>query len=402
MNNRKAYIITGILIVCIITIFSIGIVMANNRQEPLLQFKENYPEHSVVNNTVVTDIPENPSVVNYDIPVSDSIAHHIKTPEKVNAWYMSAGTASDPSLRTNIINTIPGTTINALVIDIKDATGKISFSIDDPIINELGSSKNLIKYLPEFIQELHEKNIYVIGRISVFQDPYAVIKKPEWALKSKKTRTPWKDKKGLSFLDPTNQDVWNYIVSIATKSYELGFDEINFDYIRFPSDGNIRDISYPNSEISKSDLIKIFFEHLDKNVRQQGIPTSADLFGMVTNTTDDMGIGQVLEKAMPYFDYIAPMIYPSHYPKGFHGFANPAAKPYDIITIAMNQGVSRAVAAGFTTAKFRPWIQDFNLGSKYTAPMIEGQIRALHEQGIDSYMSWNASNIYTINGYTTH
>jgi hypothetical protein len=123
---------------------------------------------------------------------------------------------------------------------------------------------------------------------------------------------------------------------------------------------------------------------------------------MVTNTTDDMGIGQVLEKAMPYFDYIAPMIYPSHYPKGFHGFANPAAKPYDIITIAMNQGVSRAVAAGFTTAKFRPWIQDFNLGSKYTAPMIEGQIRALHEQGIDSYMSWNASNIYTINGYTTH
>ncbi len=115
-----------------------------------------------------------------------------------------------------------------------------------------------------------------------------------------------------------------------------------------------------------------------------------------------MGIGQVLEKAMPYFDFIAPMIYPSHYPKGFHGFANPAAKPYDIVTIAMSQGVKRAIESGFTPAKFRPWIQDFDLGATYTALMIQDQIKALREQGIDSYMSWDPANTYTLNGYTTH
>ncbi len=403
MSDRTAYILTGILIVCIITIFSVGIVMANNRSESLLQFKS-VSSKEIARKPNLTNSPQEdvPIVIQTPEPVQQPMTIHIKTPETVRAWYISAWTASGQATRAKIIEKIPGTTINALVIDIKDATGKISFTIDDPIINELGSSENLIKDLPEFIQELHAKNIYVIGRISVFQDPYAVIKKPEWALKSKKTGTPWKDKKGLSFLDPTNPDVWDYITTIATKSYAAGFDEINFDYVRFPSDGNIADITYPNPETSKSDLLEKFFTHIDTEVRKKGIPTSADLFGLVTNTTDDMGIGQVLEKAMPYFDFIAPMVYPSHYPKGFHGFANPAAKPYDIITIAMSQGVDRAVVLGFTATKFRPWIQDFDLGATYTASMIQDQIKALHEQGIDSYMSWDPANTYTVDGYTTH
>jgi hypothetical protein len=397
MNNRTAYVLTGILIVCIITIFSVGMVRAYSNKV----LSQKYLPVAITSDIPELDIPAN-TQESIQVLMPESNSNHIATPESVRAWYMSAWTASSKSARSKIINVIPETTINALVIDIKDSTGKISFTIDDPIINELGSSENLIKDLPEFIKELHGKNIYVIGRISTFQDPYAVIKKPEWALKSKKTGAPWKDKKGLSFLDPTNPEVSDYVTAIAIKSYEAGFDEINFDYVRFPSDGDIKDIVYPNPTMSKSDHIKKFFEHLDKNIRKQGIPTSADLFGLVTNTTDDMGIGQVLEKAMPYFDFIAPMIYPSHYPKGFHGFANPATKPYDIITIAMSQGVDRAVVSGFTATKFRPWIQDFDLGATYTASMIQDQIKALHEQGIDSYMSWDPANTYTVDGYTPY
>jgi hypothetical protein len=146
-------------------------------------------------------------------------------------------------------------------------------------------------------------------------------------------------------------------------------------------------------------LLERFFQHVDTHVRKQGIPTSADLFGLTTNTTDDMGIGQVLEKAMPYFDFIAPMIYPSHYPKNFQGYPNPATKPYEIVTFAMKQGVERASVVGFGPEKFRPWIQDFDLGADYTAAMVQDQIRALDELGISSYMVWDPSNKYTVGAY---
>jgi hypothetical protein len=127
--------------------------------------------------------------------------------------------------------------------------------------------------------------------------------------------------------------------------------------------------------------------------------TSADLFGMTTNNTDDLGIGQVLEKALPYFDFIAPMIYPSHYPKGFHGIANPAEKPYEIITIAMKKGIERASVMGYGPEKFRPWIQDFNLGAIYTESMVRAQINALENLGIYSYMSWDPANKYKKGAY---
>jgi len=302
-------------------------------------------------------------------------------------------------MRQKIVDLVDSSKINAVVIDIKDATGRVSFLVNDPVISDTGSPKDLIKDISGLIQTLHEKNIYVIGRISVFQDPYLTKLKPEWAIKTKSTGAVWKDRKGLSFLAPTKQDVWNYVVHLAQYSHNQGFDEINFDYIRFPSDGNISDISYPTSAGSKSDANEQFFIHLHDEMKNSEITTSADLFGLTTEARDDMGIGQVLEKALPHFDFIAPMIYPSHYPKGYQGFKNPAEKPYDVVSIAMKKGVERAVALGMDATKFRPWIQDFNMGATYTAAMVQDQIRALHEQGIDSYMVWDPANTYTTEAY---
>jgi hypothetical protein len=359
---------------------------------------------NTVNNTTddsaVTDLMNDTEKNNNLIP-TDPIptASHLKTPTEVRALYMSSWVASTPSMRDHIIELVDTTNINALVIDIKDATGKISFTVNDELIANIGSSQNLIKDISGLIETLHAKNIYVIGRISTFQDPYLTKLKPEWSLRSKKTGEPWKDRKGLSFLDPTKPEVWDYVTRLAQASYNVGFDEINFDYIRFPSDGNIDDILYPDASVSRSDLLERFFQHVDTHVRKQGIPTSADLFGLTTNTTDDMGIGQVLEKAMPYFDFIAPMIYPSHYPKNFQGYPNPATKPYEIVTFAMKQGVERASVVGFGPEKFRPWIQDFDLGADYTAAMVQDQIRALDELGISSYMVWDPSNKYTVGAY---
>jgi hypothetical protein len=158
----------------------------------------------------------------------------------------------------------------------------------------------------------------------------------------------------------------------------------------------MKDIYYPKTlDQSKSETLASFFKYLNDNLRANGIKTSADLFGMTTSVKDDMGIGQVLEKALPYFDYIAPMIYPSHYPSGFEGFKNPASYPYEVIYKAMNDGVVRAETASSTKDKFRPWIQDFDLGADYGVTEIKAQIKALNDLGLYSYMVWSPSNRYT-------
>ncbi len=391
--EKKAFWIIGGLGIIIIVLLFVGVVLAEKSDTK--QALQNYADAQ----TPVGDMVA-PQVIDPIPPAEPQpVVTHITTPTNVRALYMSAWVASTPSMRQKIVDLVDSSKINAVVIDIKDATGRVSFLVNDPVISDTGSPKDLIKDISGLIQTLHEKNIYVIGRISVFQDPYLTKLKPEWAIKTKSTGAVWKDRKGLSFLDPTKQDVWNYVVHLAQYSHNQGFDEINFDYIRFPSDGNISDISYPTSAGSKSDAIEQFFIHLHDEMKNSEITTSADLFGLTTEAKDDMGIGQVLEKALPHFDFIAPMIYPSHYPKGYQGFKNPAEKPYDVVSIAMKKGVERAVALGMDATKFRPWIQDFNMGATYTAAMVQDQIRALSEQGIDSYMVWDPANTYTTEAY---
>ncbi len=252
------------------------------------------------------------------------------------------------------------------------------------------------------IKTLHDKNIYVIGRIAVFQDPYLTHAYPQWAINKKSDGSIWKDRKGLSFLDPTKKPVWDYMTNLAIGSYEAGFDEINFDYVRFPSDGNIQDISYPtDGNLTRADHIENFFAYLNNQLRvERNIPTSADLFGMTTTNTDDLGIGQVLVRALPYFDYIAPMVYPSHYPKNFHNFANPAAHPGEIVTIAMQGGIDQAKTLNMEPSVFRPWIQDFNMGAQYGITEVRAQINALEKLGIHSYMVWDPGNSYTVGAYS--
>jgi hypothetical protein len=338
---------------------------------------------------------ESPMLVSPEVTSLE--AEHIVTPEAVRAVYMSSWVASTKNLRDNIVAMIDETELNAVVIDIKDSTGKVSFLVEDEILKTYGSSENRIKDIQVFIEELHEKDIYVIGRISVFQDPYLSVSRPDLAVTRKSDGGVWKDRKGLSFLHPLEKEVWDYTIALARESHRIGFDEINFDYIRFPSDGNINDINYRLAEgQTRADALETFFAYLHGALTKDGIISSADLFGMTTtDMTTDLGIGQVLEQAMPYFDYIAPMVYPSHYPAGWNGYAEPAKNPYDIISLSMKGAVERAIAAGFDADKMRPWLQDFNLGATYTSDMVRKQIEATYDQGMDSWMMWDPGNSYT-------
>src|SRR3989344_3994596 len=327
------------------------------------------------------------------------VVAHIATPEPLKALYMTSCVAATPAWRTSLKELIETTELNAVVIDIKDYTGTISFPNDFP----KGTSQRgcVIADLKEFIAELHSGNIYVIGRISVFQDLSYTQLFPELAVKSMSTGGIWKDHKGISFIDVGAKPYWDYIIDISVTSYALGFDELNYDYIRYPSDGNMQDANYTwmNASSTRPEMLENFFSYLDSNMSDSGAVLSADLFGMTTTVTTDLGIGQVLEKALPYFDYVAPMVYPSHYPNGWNNFANPADYPYEVIKASMSVGREREIAlnvanglATSTPSKLRPWLQDFNLGATYDAPKVRAQIQATYDIGLTSWMLWSAAN----------
>lgn len=344
------------------------------------------------------------------------VATHLKTPPTVKAIYMTACVASTPDFRNTLTRLIDETEINSVVIDIKDYTGSISFATEEPLFSEAERKGCFAPDMREFIGVLHDKGVYVIGRVTVFQDPIMARKRPDLAIQRESDKSVWRDYKGLSFIDVSAREYWDYIITLTKVSYRAGFDEINFDYIRFPSDGNMTDIYYPWSEerilldpqLGKAQALEDFFAYLESRLKDSGPSTgstgspqassgqapvlSADFFGMTTTNTDDLNIGQVLERALPYFDYIAPMVYPSHYPPNFIGLSNPAANPYTVVKYSLDKAFERASS---TPEKIRPWLQDFDLGAIYTSEMVRAQIQATYDAGFSSWMLWDAANTYT-------
>lgn len=388
-----AFIICGAIVYyCLPMVFgrvkydsTVPILVANEIKDKnkISEIEENLTEDSVI-------LAE--TIDKEEVPVT-----HISTPKALKAVYISSWVAGSPNFRDSVIKIIDTTELNAIVIDVKDSTGKISFKINDADLIEIGAMENRISNIRALTALLHKKNIYVIGRISVFQDPYLAKKKPEWAITKKSDGNIWKDRKGLSFLDPANKEVSNYIINLARHSYDLGFDEINFDYIRYPSDGDMKDINYHLKEgVTRADNIETFFKYLSSEMKKDvNIPISADLFGLTTEAKDDMGIGQVWEKAIPHFDFVSPMVYPSHYPPGTSGYKNPALYPYEIINKALASAVIRTKAINQDILKIRPWLQDFDMGATYTKEMVRAQIKATYDNGLTSWMLWDPSNKYT-------
>ncbi len=320
---------------------------------------------------------------------------HIKTPQEVKAIYMSSWVAGTPSIRQKLIDLIDATELNAVVIDVKDNTGIITWD-------------ERVRDLPELIDELHKKDIYVIARISAFQDPAYVKAHPEQAVLSKITGGIWKDHKGIPWVDTGSTDMWKYVEKISKESYARGFDEINLDYIRFPTDGALADMVFPISgERAKTDkpgIVGDFYRYITNSLRADGIPVSGDLFGIIMVTDVDIKtLGQDLAVALQTFDYVAPMVYPSHFYKGTAGYDNPAANPGPIISYSMGKGVEIADRVASSTgqststirAKLRPWYQDFDMGATYTAEMVRAQITAGEKLGINSWMLWDPANKYT-------
>jgi hypothetical protein len=190
----------------------------------------------------------------------------------------------------------------------------------------------------------------------------------------------------------------NLLIMLSKNYNNIGnlyFDELNFDYVRFPSDGNMQDIYYKLMDgKNRREVMKEFFSYLKNSFKDIEVPISVDLFGYTTTNSDDLGIGQVLEDALTTVDFVCPMVYPSHYGSGFIGIDKPAKYPYEVVKYSMQHAVDKALNASSSPAKLRPWLQSFDLGAEYTPAMVRAQMQAVYDAKLDSWMLWNAGSEY--------
>lgn len=326
-------------------------------------------------------------------------------PVKVKGIYISAYVAGTKSMMDEIIRHIDETEINAVVIDVKDDNGRITFSMDAPVVKEIGAVKRFIPDMEGLMKKLKEHNIYTIARVVAFRDPYLPEQKPELALKLA-DGSIYRDNKGLAWVNPYKKEIWDYLVEVGIGAHEAGFDEVQFDYIRFSTEKGVGSVVYDEADVqgrSKTDIITEFIDYAYNRLQKEGIYVAADVFGaIIAGGVDSDAVGQSYGDMAEHLDYICPMIYPSHYGDGYFGIDHPDAQPYDTIFAAL-QG-SRLELGGHKKAGggpivVRPWLQDFTASYlehyiEYGPDQVREQIQAVYDAGYDEWMLWSAACRY--------
>ena len=350
---------------------------------------------------VKKELPARPTVSTApSVPATAALSHPASRRELLNTEmrgiYLSSWTAGVKRFY-DLTDLVARSDLNTVVIDVKDSSGKVGYDSTVPLVAEIGSHERRIGDLDRILAHCRAKGIHTIARIAVFQDPVLARAKPHLGVGSTGGGV-WKDRKGLSWVDPASREVWAYNVAIAKEAAARGFDEVQFDYVRFPTDGKLQKMRYPvyRGDVPKHQVIRDFFQYVDGELKQVNVLVSADIFGMTVMTEDDLNIGQRIEDIADFVDYICPMIYPSHFPRGHLGLKNPAEHPYRIIYDSCMRGMKRLEGK---RAKLRPWLQDFKLGAAYDTAMVRDQIRAARDARVAGFLIWNARNVYTEAAY---
>ncbi len=310
---------------------------------------------------------------------------------KVKGIYVSGWIAGVSEKINNLIRMVDNTELNSMVIDIKDQLGYISYNTDIELARNISANKNKIKDIRSLITRIHSRGIYIIGRIAVFKDPLLAQNRPDLALTLISSQSV--KYKSTNWVYPGNQEVWEYNIDLAREAIRLGFDEIQFDYIRFPALAGQHYQAVLESGENKSMLINNFLSEARTSLDQLKAPLSIDVFGLTTSVNDDLGIGQNFFELSNYVSIISPMVYPSHYSQGNYGIPVPATEPYRVIFRSIGDAMKKI--AGKNNVSVRPWLQDFTLKHQYTAKEVKAQIEALNDLGIKEWLLWNPSSHYT-------
>lgn len=328
----------------------------------------------------------------------EATVEHVPLPDEVRGIYWTVGTAGNNRAQ-ELLSYMKDTGLNTAVIDLKLDNGALAFKPEAESLQQYAQEDPAVEDFPMLLQQLGNENIYRIARIAVMRDTTFARQHPDHAM-HRAGGGLWRDNTGAAWVDPASPLVAEYAKTLAREAYAMGFDEVQFDYVRFASDGALSAIRYTQYDQNepKEDVMKRYFDNMG-SLRDEGIPISFDVFGMTFWSASDFNIGQQLEDVYPNADFVSPMVYPSHYPPGFQGFGNPALYPYEIVKRSLDKGAELLETDNFidqkeSRPKFRPWIQDFDIGAVYTAPRIEAQIKAARDANASGWMLWNARNVY--------
>ncbi|MEX1258303.1 MAG: putative glycoside hydrolase [Gemmatimonadota bacterium] len=310
----------------------------------------------------------------------------------VNAW--AAGSARRSQ---ELIELARRTELNTLVIDVKDATGYVSYPTSVALAREIGADRDVrVRDVRDLLTRMAEAGLWPVARIVVFKDPLLARARPDHAVQGPEGGA-WVDGKGDLWVNPWDVRTWDYHVAIAREAVALGFREIQWDYIRFPDRPaeEMASTVYPGANgRARSAAVRGFLLHAREGLEDLGVPVTADVFGVTTTSTRDVGIGQVWESFIDVVDAALPMVYPSHYWEGSFGFQNPNAYPYEIVRRALTDALRRTEPIE-GAGKIVPWLQAFTLGAPpYGPERVRAQIQAVYDVGLHEWMLWNPASVY--------
>jgi hypothetical protein len=319
-------------------------------------------------------------------------------PPRIRGVYLNAWAAGSSRRSQQLIEFARRTEINTFVIDLKDATGFISHPTALPLAQEIGADQEIrIRDLPGLLRRLSAAGVYPIARLVLSKDPILTEHRPEWAVRDVDGGV-WKDDKGVSWANMFDRRVWEYNVALAREAAEMGFPEIQWDYLRFPDGGDsvMARAVYPGAQgRERPEAIREFLEYAEEQLQEFDVAITADVFGVTTAARHDLGIGQVWERFIDRVDAALPMVYPSHYSAGSYGVQSPNAYPYEIVRAALTDARNRSDSVS-GSGKTRPWLQDFTLGApRYGGPEVRAQIQAAYDTGIQDWILWNPSVRYS-------
>ena len=310
-------------------------------------------------------------------------------PLEVRGVHVTIGLASLPG-KLEEYTSLTRDGLTAIELDVKDETGQVGFvAAGMPLARKVGAARTHYD-AGEAVRLVHDRDLYLVGRVVVFEDPILSGARPDLAIR-RSDGSVWRDAAGLGWTNPYDRRVWKYNADVAIAAARAGFDEIMFDYVRFPSDGDVDAAVYRNrGALGKRDAIPSFLRYATKRLAPYDVRVSAAVFGL--SGARDLGIGQLPRRMAPYLDVVYPMTYPSHFGPGELGISNPTAAPGETVARALARFSKRLEGHD---ALVVPWVQDFSFATKYGIDEVRAQIEAARLSGAKGFMLWNAEGVYT-------
>jgi len=406
------------IFIILLILVAIILLLWKNRDKQLVDYKvefiETIPEEKqnfsfekrIIKNSVAEPITKKQRDTIASEDIKELTLSRTRKPVKVKGVYLPAYVVGNDEKFPSIFENIKKSNINAIVVDVKDELGRITFKMDNDFVRDMKTIEPQIKDIDSFISQCKENNIYLIARVSSFIDEYAGVRNYKNLALRRKDGKLYKDNSGYYWLNPYNEKVQQYLIEIGKGCAKAGFDEVQYDYFRFSADGAMRNVVFDEEETkgrTKIEIITEVAQILSKELIKENIFVSIDVFGAIMNSyKDQYSIGQEYQTLLKFVDYLCPMVYPSHYANQTFGLSVPDLYPYDTVLNALSTSktvIDKTYDSSFHYGIIRPWLQGFTANylaefKTYDIEDYNAQIKAVEDSGLDEWIFWHPGGIY--------